>query len=126
MSVNNYEAFAKQVEFLLKGTNDKIKDLSKKDAIKMLEFVLKFPVEHEKIAEKLTKPEHKGIINHIIEVTTAKNNMVISFLHENGNELHQQALIKKAEEAELLKKKEPEEMKEPCDGCEDCNCGGKE
>lgn len=138
MSAVSYESFAKQVEILLGLTSDKIKGLSKKDAIKLLEFSLKFPFEHEEVAKNLTKPEHKDIIEHITQVLVAKNNAVITFISENGEEI-QQEHKKKAEEVKVdVKVEEEKEKMEPqikvvedilgkkiegCgNNCENCSC----
>lgn len=131
MTINSYESYANQVQILLKRTKDKFKNLSKKDAIRFLEFALKFPVEHEDVEKLLLKPGFDEIKDYIIQVQTAKSNMVVTFLHEHGNELHQEALLKKqAEKEETGKNEVPEtdpskliEFKGKCDGeCGDDCC----
>jgi len=125
MSINNSEAFANQVQILLKRTSDLVKGLSKKDAVRMLEFVLKFPYEHEDVMKKLSKPEHKAILDHIIEVTTAKNNLVVTFLAENGHHLQELRNQEKVD-GNVLDQGLDEEKCDCGVPCVDCDCQGEE
>lgn len=89
MGINNYESFAHQLQNLLAKTEERLKNLSKKEALRLLEYSLKFPVEHEEVEEKLIVSEKcQDVIEFIRLINTVKNNMVICFIEENRDQLN--------------------------------------
>ena len=84
-----YESFANQVQILLSKFEETFDDLSKKEALRYLEYALKFPVEHEAVEAKLSGIKDLERKQYVQDVITAKSNMTITFISEHGQELRE-------------------------------------
>ena len=72
----NFDGFSNEFVVLYKEFQEKIKHLSKKQAFRLLEAVVAFPLEHEKVS---LSPGSKEIMELACQIHTTKSNMLLAY-----------------------------------------------
>jgi len=93
----NFDGFSSEFQVLYKEFQEKIGQLSKKQAFRVLEAIVAFPLEHDKVALPAGSDE---IMELACQIYTVKQNMTLAYMMDSTKAAAEQA-IEDAKNAEI-------------------------